>query len=243
MGDRNGCCIAQATHEAVLKKHGVLDEANKLVYGRHVPVGDRWEGVYLDDLLITQKVSMPYNIPLDGTFIPPVAQAGDDDMVQVARAEQAYEQAKLQRAVHKAFRAETSFRAWGAEVDGIKGSVGAPKEMRKQLWVLIEKIVAGGYVCQDVLRKIVGRRLAGTVLATDATPTAGGAVLARAVRIDRDSDLCLDAEVPAEPSKFASVARALRRELMRMAADPAWKWLQKFGVGERSHMTGVEVFT
>ena len=323
MGDRNGCCIAQATHEAVLKKHGVLQEAEKLVYGRHVPVGDRWEGVYLDDLLITQKVTMPYDIPLDGTFVPPAAQADDDDMVQVARAEQAYVKAKLQRAVHKAFRAETSFRAWGAEVDGIKGCVGAPKEMRKQLWVLIEMIVAGGYVCQDVLRKIVGylafcfqyrrelyallhhmykyidrmpqsrwvripghiadelrscalhlpfaccsmrRQLSGTIVATDATPTGGGAVFAnvpsglaselwrrseirgQAVRLDRESDLRLDAEVPAEPSKFASVvsqcvhwhvrasysfrqtshinlqeARALRRELMRMAANPAWR--------------------
>ena len=323
MGDRNGCCIAQATHEAVLKQHGVLQEANKLVYGQHVPVGDRWEGVYLDDLLIAQKVSMPYNIPLDGSFTPPAAQVDDEDMVQVARAERAYEEANLQRAVHKAFRAESSFRAWGAEVEGIKGTVGAPKDMRKQLWTLIEKIVAGGYVCQDVLRKIVGylafcfqyrrelyallhhtykyidrmaksrwvrmpgyiqdelrscalhlpfaycsmrRQLAGSILATDATPTGGGAVLAKvpselaaelwrqseirgqAVRLDHDSDLCLDAEVPAEPSKFASVvaqcvhwhvcssysfrqtshinlqeARALRRELIRMAGNPAWR--------------------
>ncbi|CAE7383354.1 unnamed protein product, partial [Symbiodinium microadriaticum] len=252
MGDRNGCCIAQATHEAVLKKHGVLQEAEKLVYGRRVPVGDRWEGVYLDDLLITQKVTMPYDIPLDGTFVPPAAQADDDDMVQVARAEQAYVKAKLQRAVHKAFRAETSFRAWGAEVDGIKGCVGAPKEMRKQLWVLIEMIVAGGYVCQDVLRKIVGylafcfqyrrelyallhhmykyidrRQLSGTIVATDATPTGGGAVFANAVRLDRESDLRLDAEVPAEPSKFASVV----------------SWLRQFGVAERGQTAGMEVFT
>ena len=77
MGDKNGCCIAQATHEAVLKRHGVLDESCKLVYGRHVPGRDLWEGVYLDDLLVTQKITMPYDIPLDGTFPPPVAHAGD----------------------------------------------------------------------------------------------------------------------------------------------------------------------
>ena len=323
MGDKNGCCIAQATHEAVLRKHGVLDPSVQLVYGKHVPGGDLWEGVYLDDLLVTQRCTVPYEIPLDGSFIPPDAQVTDMDMEQVQLAELAYAEARLERATHKAFRAQTFFKAWGAEIDGVRGTVGAPMEVRQQLWVLIEKLVASGFACKSVLQKINGylsfcfqyrrelyalqhhifkhidrmdarrwvrlpqhiadelrscalhlpfarcsmrRRLSSTILATDATPTSGGSVLAEvpdklaselwrrseirgeAVRLDRDADFMWDAQTPSEPSKFASIvaecaswrvvgsytfrktshinlqeARALRRELIRMAANPKWK--------------------
>ncbi|CAE7669804.1 osm1 [Symbiodinium sp. CCMP2592] len=156
MGDKNGCCIAQATHEAVLRRHGVLDASTQLVYGQHVPGGDLWEGVYLDDLLVTQKCTMPYEIPVDGTFIPPEAQVTDADMQQMQKAELAYLEAGLERAVHKAFRAQTLFKAWGAQVDGIRGTVGAPLDVRQQLWVLLGKLVSGGFASKEVLRKIVG---------------------------------------------------------------------------------------
>ena len=109
MGDINGCDIAQATHESILRQHGVLDRAVQLVYGEHVPKGPLWEGAYLDDLLITLRCKVPGRVPLDGTFCPPVPQAGDEDVQQVAAAEQAYTKARLQRAEHKAFRFQTSF--------------------------------------------------------------------------------------------------------------------------------------
>ena len=202
----------------------------------------------------------------------------------------------------------------------MKGVVGAPREVRKQLWVLIEKLIAGEYASKEVLQKVVGhlafafqfrrevyallhhlyryidrmasvrwirlpkhiqdelrscslhlpfavcsmrRRLSSTILATDATPTTGGACAAEvspelaeelwrrteirgeAVRLDRRQDLSLDAQLPDEPSKFASIVseclswrvtgsytfrqtshinlqetRALRRELIRLASDP-----------------------
>ena len=50
MGDRNGCAIAQATHEAILKKVGLLCPQQTLAYGKQTPSGDVWQGVYLDDL-------------------------------------------------------------------------------------------------------------------------------------------------------------------------------------------------
>ena len=278
MGDRNGCAIAQATHEAILKSVGLLDPQETLAYGRTVPAGDLWQGVYLDDLLIASRQTLADPVPLDGTFIPPIAQASDPDMVLTKAAEAGYEKANLERALHKSFRALTQFKAWGGEIDGVKGRAGAPKEVRRQVWYLISLVVAQGWASKAVLQKINGflafafqfrrelfclqhhvyhfvsemhatkwvrlpgfvidelrslsihlvfaewnmrRRVSSSVLATDATPTTGGAVRADApeplvkelwrrseirgapVRLDRSDDADMT-EAPIETSHFAS---------------------------------------
>ena len=282
MGDTNGCDVAQAVHEHILEQHGLLQPEHKLTYGNPVPQSNLLEGAYLDDLLIVYKVDCPSRVPVDGSFIPPQANPEDLDMQHVQRAEHAYEASGLVRATHKSFRAETCFKAWGAEVDGIGGSVGASLEVRRQIWtVLIQVIMSGvatknllqrvlGYVCfafqyrrelyalqhhiykyvdsmpekkvcrlpsfvVDELRSILlhlpfakwmmRRTFQSTVLATDATPTSGGATRARvgpelsrelwqrceirgeAVRLDRsDSAIELEAgKPPKEPSQFASM--------------------------------------
>ena len=156
MGDRNGCSIAQATHEAILRAHGLLDPRKTLVYGEHVPDHDLWQGVYLDDLLVTLKITMPFPVPLDGSFIPPVAEADDEDMVVTAKAEMAYDKAGLQRALHKSFRAAVRFKAWGAEVDGIAGKVGAPLQTRRQVWSLLSQTVRAGRASKAMLQKLLG---------------------------------------------------------------------------------------
>lgn len=116
MGDCNACDIAQATHEAVLQSAGLLTENSKMVYGDPAPRGDVWEGAYLDDLLIACKVDMDEAIPLDGSFVPPVPSGEDIDLQKAAAAEKVYADAGLERAVHKSFRAQTLFKAWGAEI-------------------------------------------------------------------------------------------------------------------------------
>ncbi|CAE7813662.1 SMYD3, partial [Symbiodinium sp. CCMP2456] len=321
MGDLNACDVAQAVHEAVLRKRGVLDPAHTLHYGEHVSDSDLWEGAYLDDLLIAQKITLPYNIPLDGSFEPPAAQVSDKDFEQVVAAEGAYKAAGLERAVRKAFRFEPRFRAWGAEVDGIQGRVSSPLDVRRQVWMILMKIVTGGWCSREVLQKTIGylafvfqyrrefyslqhhvyrylermpagkwvplpgyildelrscslhlpfarwdmrRAIHSSLLATDATPSSGGAVeapiteeLARALwkhaelkgeaaRLDDPGALQWLAPRAEEASRFASSvalclpwrvvssyhfretshinlqeARALRKELIRLAADPA----------------------
>ena len=64
MGDINGCAIAQATHEAVLQKEGLLLPGSTLVYGEPVPKGRVWQGAYLDDLLITYRMLLAHTAPL-----------------------------------------------------------------------------------------------------------------------------------------------------------------------------------
>ena len=156
MGDVNGCDIAQAVHEAVLRRHGLLSPASVLRYGEPAPTDATWEGVYIDDLLITQRCRLNSVVPLDGSFVPPPPDPQDMDVQRVKAAEIAYDEADLQRAVHKEFRFLTNFKAWGAEVDGILGKVGAPLHVRQQVWMLIFKIVSGGFCSKDVLRKVLG---------------------------------------------------------------------------------------
>jgi len=301
MGDVNGCDIAQAVHEAVLRRHGLLSPSAALRYGDPVPTGSTWEGVYIDDLLITQRCRVPFVVPLDGSFVPPTPDPQDPDACQVRAAEEAYEEANLERAVHKEFRFATEFKAWGAEVDGILGKVGAPLLVRQQVWNLILKIVSKGFCSKEVLRKVLGylsyifqyRRelyclqhhiyryiadmpeirwvklpkyildelrsfalhlpfatwnmrtsLSPVMIATDATPSSGGAVvtevprpLARelwrlseikgeAVRLDRGETGELLDDEPKEPSTFASA----------VAECMPWAVTSSYSFKETSHV-------
>ena len=246
-------------------------------------------------------------------------------MQHVAKAEAAYEAAGLRRAEHKAFRAETRFKAWGAEIDGVLGRASGPLSARRQVWLLIRKVVALGQCTKRGLQRLLGlitfhcqfrrelfslqhhvhkfiaslpedhvvrlpgfvldelrslglhlpfcftdlrRSLAEKILATDATPSSGGAAVAsassdlveelwrlsehrgEAIRLDRGTAFLADIDEPKAPSVFASVtaecleweatasyhfrktahinlqeARALKRELVKFASDPANKGL------------------
>ena len=55
MGDLNGVCVAQATHEAILEEANCMQPQECLAYGKVVPSGDTWEGLYIDDHIVIQK--------------------------------------------------------------------------------------------------------------------------------------------------------------------------------------------
>ena len=156
MGDCNACAIAQATHEAVLKRKGLLEPQNALIYGEPVPADRVWEGAYLDDLLVTYRYQLERMVELDGSFVPPIPSPQDPDVLKVKAAEAAYLEAGLPRAEHKAFRCETHFKAWGAEIDGVKGVASAPMTMRRQVWNLIRKILELGQCTKEIMQKVLG---------------------------------------------------------------------------------------
>ena len=156
MGDVNGCAIAQATHEAVLRREGLLDRGSALIYGEAVPNHRVWQGAYLDDLLITYRLALAQKVALDGSFRPPAPLPQDPDVVLTKAAEHAYQQANLSRAEHKAFRCEISFKAWGAEVDGVRGRAGAPLDVRRQVWQILRKIVDLGFCTKEILQRVLG---------------------------------------------------------------------------------------
>ena len=289
MGDVNGCAIAQAVHESVLQKKGLLGADNILVYGEPFPTSQVMEGIYLDDLLIAYRNKLSYDIPLDGSFVAPIPSGQDPDVVKVKAAETAYLEAGLQRAEHKEFRYQTQFKAWGAELDGVRGKAGAPLEVRRQIRSILRKILELGFCTKEILQKVMGsvcfvfqyrrefyslqhhvykfiqgmkegrwtylpghindelrsialhvpfafwsmrRSVLPDVIATDATPTTGGATVASvpaeigkelwrrsevrgsAVRLDRGGDFEWDAATPSEPSRFASaLSECLRWEV------------------------------
>ena len=280
MGDTNACDIAQATHESILKRAGLLTSDSQLIYGESAPTGDIWEGVHLDDLLVVLKCLA--NEPIDPkTFVPPAPAGSDADLQRIHHAEMAYSQAGLLRAEHKAFRAQTDFKAWGAEIKGLVGTAGAPADFCRQTWKLLQRVVSFGWCSKRILQKLLGyccfifqfrrelfalqhhiykfiykmpskgwkklpaficdelrslayhipfakwnmrKKISQSLLATDATPTSGGAARAEvtdelckelwrhtevrgeAVRLDSlPLDDVLGMEIPRQPSVFASV--------------------------------------
>ena len=48
------------------------------------------------------------------------------------------------------------FKAWGAEIDGVEGRVGAPLQTRQQLWRLVAMIVKTGWASKAVLQRVCG---------------------------------------------------------------------------------------
>ncbi|CAE6958585.1 unnamed protein product, partial [Symbiodinium sp. CCMP2592] len=290
-----------AVHEEVLRRRGVLRDDNILVYGKPVPEQDLWTGAYLDDLLVALRCTVPEPVPLDGTFVPPEPQESDEDVRAIRAAIAGYEEAGLQRAVHKEFNQIVDFKAWGAVVKGVKGTVGAPMEVRQQLWALLAKVVSLGWCTREVLQRIVGyvsfvfqfrremyslqhhiykfmanlprqkwRRIPGhvldelrsfalhlpfayfsmrkrldlEVLATDATPTSGGAVTAlvsealadelwrksevrgEPVRLDRSEGFLSSIAPPAAPSQFASA----------VAESLPWSVISSYSFRQTSHI-------
>lgn len=156
MGDTNACDIAQAVHEHILQKAGVLSPKHILQYGRAPPQKTRWEGVYLDDLLVAQICRTPDGRALDADFKPPAIHSDDEDYQAIQAAREAYLQAGLKRAEHKAFTGECNFKAWGAEISGVRGQVAAPLHMRRDLWKLIASLLRGGCATKELLQRILG---------------------------------------------------------------------------------------
>lgn len=155
MGDINACDIAQGVHEFVLQSNGVLMDEHRLEYGKPLPESDLMEGAYLDDLLVVYRKTMECDINPE-TFQPPPVSGDDWDAQHAILAEQAYEKAGLQRAIHKSFRFQEKFKAWGAEIDGIQGRAGAPLHVRRQLWLLLMKTIKVGYSSKELLQRILG---------------------------------------------------------------------------------------
>jgi hypothetical protein len=78
------------------------------------------------------------------------------DTTRTAAAEQAYKKAGLERASHKYFRRKTLFKAWGGEVDGVKGRVSAPLEMRREIWKLSWMLLRRGSADKKFLQRLLG---------------------------------------------------------------------------------------
>ena len=109
-GDLSRACLAQGIHEAILKQAGRLHEAEMLQYGRPAPAGSTWEGLYIDDNIVMQKLSKRS-----------CKQTLRDDKV-LASSWGHYEKLKTPVSAKKAVAKAFSFQAWGTHVDTSSGS-------------------------------------------------------------------------------------------------------------------------
>ena len=123
MGDLNAVDIAQATHEQVLKNASCFLKHEILEYGQPVPCLDveTWEGLYIDDHIVIQKVPKSCKTETQGKQ----ELLRDEIIMQSSRAE--YLESGLPRAEAKAFDKEPVFVAWGTEVNSHTGRVGTPQ--------------------------------------------------------------------------------------------------------------------
>lgn len=146
MGDTNGVCIAQATHEALLQEAGCLRPHQSIIYGRAFPASNTLEGLYIDDHLVFQVLDKKPK--RDRKTLP------DEELVAASREQ--YQRLGLPRSSKKEFNKEYSFRAWGTDVCSRTGRVGGPVERLRQVENLTCEIVRLGRCSKKGLQKLVG---------------------------------------------------------------------------------------
>jgi hypothetical protein len=143
MGDTNAVDFGQTIHENLLRQAGALVEEDTLRYGLPMPEGDLLQGVYLNDFLVLAKVARA------DVHIPGV------DTARLRKAF-AYVAAGFEVADDKMYHHEVNFKAWGAEVLGGLGKVGAPFTTRRELWRVARAVAVFSYIGKTVVRQVLG---------------------------------------------------------------------------------------
>ena len=149
MGDHNAVDVAQLTHEDALDRHSALEHRALLRYGLPLPETGLYQGIYIDDHLIMGLAKKHLCRATEGS--------ADWQLHQKSR--KAYDALGWPRAVEKGFERALRFTAWGVEVDGQRGTAGAPVGRRLQLSALTILAVA-----QGTMTKAVGRSLLGSYI-------------------------------------------------------------------------------
>ena len=146
MGDTNGVDIAQATHEAILKEEGCLDDLQTLTHGELFPASRTLEGLYIDDHLCFQV--------LEKKKFRSRGILEDETITHKARAK--YDELGLPRSMKKSFDKEYNFKAWGTAVDSNSGRVGAPCDKLRQIESLVCALLDNGFASKKSLQKVIG---------------------------------------------------------------------------------------
>ena len=146
MGDTNGVDIAQATHEAILREEGCLNELHTLTHGELFPASRTLEGLYIDDHLCFQV--------LEKKKLRNRAVLEDEVITHKTRTK--YDKLGLPRSMKKSFDKEYTFKAWGTVVDSNSGCVSAPGDKLRQIEALVCAVLDNGYASKKSLQKIIG---------------------------------------------------------------------------------------
>ena len=145
MGDQNGVCIAQATHEAILEESNCMRPAERLQYGAPVPLGSTWEGLYIDDHIVIQKYSRERRRS---------RVLRDEEIMRSSRAH--YVALNVPTSSKKAFTFKPKFVAWGTSVDSASGRVGTPLAKLRHLLQATVEFCALRSCTKKLLQRLVG---------------------------------------------------------------------------------------
>ena len=144
MGDHNTVDIATTCHINSLENRKLLPMSERLRHGYPVPRGSLWSGVYIDDFLLLLSVRRRF------------AKTRAKDTERAEAVSEAYVEDDLEEETSKTFHQELNFKSWGAEVLGGLGRVGAPAEVRMQLFRVCVCVLAVGWANQHILQSILG---------------------------------------------------------------------------------------
>ena len=106
-----------------------------------------WEGLYIDDHIVTQVVPKRRLRKKDQKF-------RDDEIIEASRKQ--YQKLGLPVSSKKQFTHLSDFVAWGTAVSSATGRVGTPLVKLKQLCHLIVEVCCIGRVTQKLIQKTVG---------------------------------------------------------------------------------------
>ena len=107
MGDLNTVDIATACHENLLGRFGI-DVRNLLRYGKLLPKGRLWTGIYIDDLLVLHRISRR------------ACKGPGPDTEIIRRATDAYQSVGIPESTEKGFNQELDFKVWGRKSEEAK---------------------------------------------------------------------------------------------------------------------------
>ena len=147
MGDCNAVDLAQETHLQILQDAGCMDPSETVAFKSCLPAKLTWEGLYIDDHIVTQVVPKRKLRKKDQKF-------RDDEIIEASRKQ--YQKLGLPVSSKKQFTHLSDFVAWGTAVSSATGRVGTPLVKLKQLCQLIVEVCCIGRVTQKLIQKTVG---------------------------------------------------------------------------------------
>eukprot|EP00971_Amphidinium_carterae_P026141 515425-Amphidinium_carterae.1 len=123
MGDINGVSVAQRAHVHMLESAQLLPEDLRLKRGSVRWGRSEMSDVYIDDFCcLASRDKADHSERWDDRRVRAV-----DDM---------YESHQVAQSSHKAVNREPRGKIWGAEVDGLEGTVGVPHDRRVSLFCI-----------------------------------------------------------------------------------------------------------
>ena len=152
MGDHWAPCLAQLSHEELLRSTGALVDEEHLMLGSTVPRAPQghYTGVCIDDKLSLQIFR--HHVPAFRTDLLPNCR----DLEACQQADLAYAREGLAYHPKKRKRRADVFSVWGAQFDGDTSLVGMDRAKLSQLSFHTALLVAKGVASENLLQRVLG---------------------------------------------------------------------------------------